>query len=506
MVRNVSADAKAGGNRALMARVLLFSLASNLAVLGVFKFGLFMWPDGLPGASHHVFWLASGVNVSGLLLLGARYWPVLVINAIPVWWMIGAPFDLSVIGALSNAIEALAAVWMIRRGGAFTGHFDSVKSVGALVVASVLAPLVNTLLMPAAYCLKGMLPWSEYAVALGNWNLANGAAMLFLTPLLVSLLKDAQLPKERRMEILMAAVFATVLGFIGFGGMLRGESMNLAFLAFLPVIYTSVRFGLAETAIGIGLVFLSIYAALWLFARDIPLERAPSVLWFIQACSWVLTATGLLVAALGEERRRAERRSLEAALAAERARLKTLRYQMNPHFLFNALNSMRASLPLSESVVRDMLTDISGYLRSSLESGEDEHAPLCDEIAHVKEYLRIEQRRFGERLRPQFEIDPESEKKAVPVFLLQPLVENAIRHGLEAMREPCRIVVSARCEQDTIHLGVANTGHWREPRDSKGIGLANVRHRLTLLYGERATLRIDEEDGMVRVNMEVPIV
>lgn len=502
---NVSAGGNGGLNQRVLLRALLFSFASNVAVLAVIKFGLVLWPERLPAGTQNVFWLASGANTAGLLLLGWRYWPVLLFNAVPAWLLMGEPLDLCLIGAASNVIEALVAVCLIQKAGAFSGRFDSVKSVGALVAASLLAPLANTMIMPASFCLKGILPWSEYVRALGNWNLSNGAAMLFLTPLLVVIARRDRFPAGRGMEIAMAATAAVVLGFVGFGGMLRGEGMNLAFLAYLPVIYIAVRFGLAETIAGLGLVFLSIYSVLWFYARDVPLAEVPSVLWFMQASGWVLAATGLLVAALGEERRRAERDSLEAALGAERARLESLRYQINPHFLFNALNSTRAALPLREAVARGMLTDIAGYLRSTLENREAEHAPLSDEISRIREYLRIEQRRFGERLRPQFEIDPAAEGKNIPVFLLQPLVENAIRHGLETMREPCRILVSARCDGDLLCLEVANTGRWREPSGRQGVGLANVRRRLELLYGSKAVLRTDEEAGMVRVRMEFPV-
>ncbi len=482
----------------------LFSLASNLAILFVLKFGLYLWPERLPANSQNLFWLASGVNVAGLLLLGLRYWPVLLLNAFPAWLLAGEPFEMCVIGSVANALEALGAAWLLVEIGRFTGRFETVRSVGTLVVVSVVAPLINTLVIPAWLCAKGVIPWAEYGRALGNWNLSNGAAILMLTPLIVAVVRRDWSVGSRSVERCAVALAAGVLSFIGFDALFQGAGMNLAFLAFPAVIYTAVRFGIGETAAVLALVLLSIDLSLLLHARAQPPPQMAASIWFAQALCWVLAATGLLVAVLGSERRRVERLSLEASLAAESARLAALRYQINPHFLFNTLNSIRATLPLSEALPREMLTDLAGYLRVTLDNGEREEAPLGEEIRSVQEYLRIEARRFGERLQVVFAVDPATHEKLVPAFTLQPLVENAIRHGLEMTREPCLVEISASVEGQCLHLGVANTGRWIEPGSDHGIGLANVRRRLHLLYGSEACLEVSESGGSVRIHLEIP--
>lgn len=488
----------------IVLRAGLFSLASNAAVLFVLKFGLLLWPDRLPANSQNIFWLASGVNVAGLLILGLRYWPVLLLNAIPAWLLAGEPLDMCVVGAAANAIEALGAAWLIRQAGRFTERFDTVRAVGGLVAASFAAPLVNTLIFPAWLCAKGVFPWTEYGRALGNWNLSNGAAMLMLAPLLVAWVRRDWSAGPRRLERWAVGAAAGALSFLGFDAMFQGAGMNFGFLAFPVVIYASVRFGIGETAAVLGVVLVSIYASLLLHAAAQPPLPMAATIWFVQALCWVLAATGLLVAVLGAERRRIERASLEASLAAESARLAALRYQVNPHFLFNALNSIRAALPLSEAAPREMLTDLAGFLRSTLDGGENEQASLRDEIRSVQEYLRIEQRRFGERLQVAFVIDPAAVEKFVPAFLLQPLVENAIRHGLEEIPEPCQVEISARLDGPRLHLLVANTGRWRDPGPRQGIGLANIRRRLHLLHGSAASLQVGESDGFVRILIGIP--
>ncbi len=483
--------------------MILFSLASNAAVLLVIQLGLTIWPERLPVNSQNIFWLASGVNTAGLLILGLRHWPVLLLNALPPWLLGLEPLNMCAVGASTNAMEALLAAWLILRAGAFTGRFDTLRSVGALVGASLAAPLVNTLVIPAYMCLQGMFPWSEYGRALGNWNLSNGTAMLMLTPLIVSLVRRDWSPGVRLPERLIVTAVSAGLFFIGFDGMFKGVGLNLAFLAFPPVIYTAVRFGIGETSGLVVVALLAVYGSLFLHGRTLPPQEMASSIWFVQALCWVMTATGLLVSALGSERRRAEQATLRALLETERARLAVLRYQINPHFLFNSLNSARASMPLSDTVPREMITELAEYLRSTLENPEAERIVLSDEVRSVQQYLNIEERRFGERLKTTFEIAPAAAGKLVPAFLLQPLVENAIRHGLEASWEPCLIKIKAQCQDQRLLIEVWNAGHWREPGERRGTGLENVRRRLQILYREQGKLTIRTGNG-VSLEIEIP--
>ncbi len=491
-------------------RALLFSLMSNAAMLFAFFFGLYLWPERLAVNSQNVFWLASGVNVGGLLLLGLRYWPILLLNALPAALLVGEPIEFCILGASANAAEALLGAWLILKAGRFAGRFDTLRSVGSLLVASLVAPLANTLLIPAYLCITGQYEWSEYPRALGNWNLANGSAILFITPLLISIVHgDGALPtlaSRRRGEGIVTVLITAVLSFVAFGALFTGKGMNLAFLTFPPILYIAVRLGIGETAVVLNVVLVSIYAALLAYGRQQPVEEMPEVLWFTQAIAWVLSATGYLVAALGSERRLAERRSLEASLAAEQARLSALRYQINPHFLFNALNSVRATLPLRESTAREMITSLSAYLRSTLDGGGNAQCLLREEMHSLREYLHIEQHRFGSDLVVHFKVEPEAERASIPSFLLQPLVENAIRHGLEQNAGPCEVTIAARCLEGMLHLSVSNSGAWRQPgtSDGTGTGLQNLERRLRLCYGSAATLGIDKLPGAVQIRMILP--
>lgn len=492
-------------------RLLIFSAASNAAVIFVIGFGFWLWPQGLPAHSQNIFWLASGVNTACLLLFGLRYWPVVILDAFPAWLIFGQPLEITLAASLCNALEALLAAWLILRAGAFAGRFDGSRTVGALLIASIVAPLVNTLVMPAYFCASGLTPWSEYWRSLSNWNLSNGASLLIVTPLIWTLVRGSWGVTQRRKELALATIAGFGVACLAFLGVFYGLGLNCAFLAFPALIYVAVRFGAAETIVLLGLTLLAVYTSL-IFDHTSPTpNHFTSAIWFVQAFCWMLAATGLMIAALSFERQEADHRALreqgrflEASLGEQRARLSSLRYQLNPHFLFNSLNSIRATLPLSESVPRDMITDLADYLRSTLEQEDHEQVPLEDELHLVRSYLAIEQRRFGDRLLVSIDFDPGAAAKLVPSFLLQPLVENAIRHGLEETKSVCRIEIRACLDAEWLHLEVANSAPWKPEKPAPGIGLSNIRRRLQLLYQGRATFHIDKSDW-VRVVIGLPL-
>ena len=207
--------------------------------------------------------------------------------------------------------------------------------------------------------------------------------------------------------------------------------------------------------------------------------------------------------------------SLRAIAAARDAQLRMLAYQLNPHFLFNTLNSIRALINEDRQRARDMVTALSGYLRYTLVDRPLHVALLEEEVASVRGYLAIEQVRFEERLDVRMEIDPAALRYEVPAFLLNPLVENALKHGAGVADAPLVLRVEARLVRpDRLRLVVENTGRWAathigadegdDDRLPGGVGLANVRARLAALHPGEHRIEIQEEDGCVRVLVELP--
>jgi hypothetical protein len=203
-------------------------------------------------------------------------------------------------------------------------------------------------------------------------------------------------------------------------------------------------------------------------------------------------------------------RALRASALAHQAQLEMLRYQLNPHFLFNALNSIRASIDEDQARARRMITEFSEFLRYSLLNTNSSEVPLRDEIEAVRNYLAIEKIRFEERLEVLFDVEPAAEECRLPGFLIHPLVENAVKHGMRAGSVPLLIRLSARLSGGTLHIEVANTGKWMGTRSDghldsgcTGIGLRNIRQRLGQLFPEKSRFDIREEDGWIRAVIEI---
>ena len=188
---------------------------------------------------------------------------------------------------------------------------------------------------------------------------------------------------------------------------------------------------------------------------------------------------------------------LEARLAE--AQLQALQRQLHPHFLFNTLNAISALMHRDVEAADQMLAKLSDLLRMALDQRGGQEVTLKDELEFLQKYLEIEQARFGERLSVTFEIAPETLDAQVPNLLLQPLVENSIRHAVAVRIEPGHIEIRARQLAETLELVVRDNGPGMPPArltsPGKGVGLANTRSRLERLYGANHQLLFSEPPG-----------
>lgn len=195
---------------------------------------------------------------------------------------------------------------------------------------------------------------------------------------------------------------------------------------------------------------------------------------------------------------------LETRLAE--ARLAALKRQMNPHFLFNTLNSISSLMYVDPDAADTMIARLSELLRLALDADGEQEVPLARELAMLSSYLEIERIRFEDRLRVEMEISPALLDARVPVLSLQPLAENAIRHGIARRPEGGMLRVRAAQENGHLRLSVENDGPGLLPREAgDGIGLANLRARLEHLYGLAQRLDLaDRPEGGVRVEITIP--
>ena len=206
-----------------------------------------------------------------------------------------------------------------------------------------------------------------------------------------------------------------------------------------------------------------------------------------------------------EESRAAQARAMETSMLAREAELKALKAQINPHFLFNSLNSISALTTLDPTKAREMCILLADFLRLTLGLGERALVPLREELELLQRFLAVEKVRFGERLRFDAYADAEAQVCLVPPLILQPLIENAVIHGIANLPEGGTVRVSADCSGGSVHLSIDNSIDPDAPPARKGgVGLANVRQRLEARYGKDATLRTSIVNDHFRVWLVIP--
>jgi sensor histidine kinase YesM len=206
-----------------------------------------------------------------------------------------------------------------------------------------------------------------------------------------------------------------------------------------------------------------------------------------------------------EQSRLAERRGLELTVFARDAELKALRAQIDPHFLFNSLNSISALTTADPAASRRMCLQLADFLRDSLASGARDRIPLAQELGLARHFLGIEQVRFGPRLQVAITANDGVETLQVPPLILQPLVENAVTHGVSRLIEGGTVAVTARRTERSLVLTVENPCDPDRPgRRGAGVGLNNVKRRIETLYGADARLDVEERPSGFRVELTLP--
>jgi two-component system, LytTR family, sensor kinase len=183
--------------------------------------------------------------------------------------------------------------------------------------------------------------------------------------------------------------------------------------------------------------------------------------------------------------------------------LKNLQSQLNPHFLFNALNSIRALVDFDPEKAREAITSLSIIMRKSLELGKIQLVSLSDEMTLVENYLELEQIRFEERLRIKYEIDDRLLDIKIPPFMIQTLTENAVKHGISKLMDGGDLIIKIFTLHDESIISIYNTGKLGNETDS-GIGIKNVEQRLQFAFGEKATFELTENEGVeARITIKI---
>ena len=353
-----------------------------------------------------------------------------------------------------------------------------------------------------------------WVAQIGGW--VAYASSLFLTFL-------PGMEPGRRVAVLLNKELRAVIGIVlslGLLGLYRrltpqpDVSGRVAAIALIASLVTGIAGYFVHAAI---MVAIGLQPSFDIFLD--PASAPRSILEFVFAfLVWSAAYFGVLVWRRSEER---EREAAEARRLAQEAQLQMLAYQLNPHFLFNALTSIRAMIDEDRVRARQMVTELAAFLRHALVEKALVTTTLAAELDALRGYLAIEQIRFEERLAIETHVEPAAESCSIPAFLIHPLLENAIKHGARDSDGPLRVRLDARLLGDALRVEVWNTGSLvsRAPTDSyrdaglvdsttsasnTGIGVRNVRERLARLFPGRHRFELTDERGWVRALIELP--
>jgi signal transduction histidine kinase len=320
------------------------------------------------------------------------------------------------------------------------------------------------------------------------------------------LMNEGRIP----LRIGLAIGFDIVVGLILCGIFL----VTTLWLRARPLFVRRVAVGLLAASLAVAHAYIDAEAMVWLNAASgfpgSPLLTIFSSILIDYILIYVLFAAAVSLLLTQFELRKRDQLLARAELTAQQAQLAALRLQLNPHFLFNSLNALSSLVVTGENKSAErMIGLITGFLRSSLMADPREEVTIADELASISDYLEIELVRFEDRLTVDFHCPGELSEALMPSHLLQPIVENAIKHGVARTRKPVRLSIEVRAVgssdlQIRISDDVAGIADEAAPSGT-GTGLANVRERLAIFHGERAVFEHGPSAEGYKVMMRLPL-
>lgn len=204
-----------------------------------------------------------------------------------------------------------------------------------------------------------------------------------------------------------------------------------------------------------------------------------------------------------EKSRQQEIKNLQFEASRNEIELKNLRAQINPHFLFNSLNSIKALVEINKEESKIAITKLSSLLRNSIQLGKNRLISIEKELELVTTYLDIEKIRFEDHIQVEYHIAPNIKHYKIPPLMIQTIAENAIKHGLSKLEEGGLLIIELKEERNSIHIRVSNSGTISRADINHGIGIENTRKRLAIIFGESSNFNLFEKDGMVHAHIEI---
>lgn len=487
------------------------------------------WFEVAPGIAISIWYPPGGLALALLVLLGPRYAGVVFAANFTTAWASDSAHELWSALFFPGLLTATytTAAWLVRRllgprllpGGARGTVVFCTTIVGAPLVAA----LIGTAVATAMSGRPEPVTLSAFASSVLAWWVGDASGLLTVVPAVVVFvgpwLEGVRSTRSTPLApaLLRGAVLIGTLALVLAVPVLREQ--RAFYLCFLPLVWICIAHGLRGATLATLAVMIVGLVGMRLAGTT---DALPYVfLLFAVAVAGVGLGLGTVVsrrdeaeatlaasnAELDRLRRLEFDEKIAAQLAEEKARLEVLRYQLNPHFLYNSLNSVYGLLFENARGAGEMVLRLAEFCRATLTRPADVFPTLGAEVEALRGYLEVEKVRWGENLQLEFAVAPEVQAVRLPPFLLLPLVENAIKYGSRTSPGVLRVAVRSRRDAGSLLIEIANTGEWLEPAatrpDSTHIGLENLRQRLQRYYPDAHTFTIDARDGWVTVTLRL---
>ena len=304
-----------------------------------------------------------------------------------------------------------------------------------------------------------------------------------------------------RLSLLESLGFNSILGVVAFISVTALRFYNPSTDRFIYLILVAGI--ITAVAVAIDTYLLNL-----LFDKTFPIDYSERVIYFNSGFGFLIL---LSIQALGMQRNmlaeesELQQRKEETERIAKEAELDKLRHQLQPHFLFNSLNSINALILSQPAQARRMVQQLSAFLRGTIRADDSKVIPLKEEMEHINLYLEIEKVRFGHRLQTEMLIGAACESMFVPPLLLQPLLENAIKFGLYGTTGDVLITLGVECVGGFLAVSISNpTDNESTSQSGTGFGLTSIKRRLNLLFGRNDLLYTTKTDDLFTVNLKIP--
>jgi len=456
-------------------------------------------------------WPSSGLALALLLLGGWRLFPAISLGTIAATTAFGDAHLFSIAGSVANTLESLIGWFLMVRVFGFSNSMTHVRDIIVLMLAG--APWGT--MVSAVICTLGLVatgavnPDSIPLSSLLFWT-GNVLGILIFTPLF---LRISQRWSEGTLAsiTLPAALWSVLLSLIviiGFGleGTAHTGLIPLAYLSFPLLVWLSFAW---RRDVTMALALVTVLMTAFTATGHGPLLRTDPMATYAEMTIFiaVYAISCLILMAAVEEGAANSILLMEQRLTSTRkeAELRSIRNNLNPHFLFNSLNTIKSLVAEDGARAQQAIVGISQLLRSSLEATSKDVIPLGEELSVIRNYLDLQKLRFEKRLIVELDVPESCEPIPVPPMLFHQLVENAIKHGIEPSSTGGSIGITARLETEArlLRMQVGNTGTFdREHGD--GFGLHSVREQLAAIYGDSASLVVEELTGKVVITITVP--